>query len=256
MKDKVVLITGAAGEIGRATAFAFADRGARLVLVGRNPDRLATLRSELCAAGISDDTIATFAADVSDSVAVNDYFAKAEARFGHVDTVFNNAGIEGAVAPTVDYPDEVFDEVMSINVRGVWLNIKAGIAAIRRFGRGGSIINTGSGVAVVAGPGTAAYSASKHAVIGLTRSAAVEVAKEGIRINAICPGPVESRMIRDIEAQTGLGKAAREAFVATIPMGRYGTSREIAETVVFLASDAATFMSGAVVMVDGGLTSR
>jgi NAD(P)-dependent dehydrogenase (short-subunit alcohol dehydrogenase family) len=256
MNGKVVLITGATGEIGRATAFAFASRGARLVLVGRNQQRLADLKSELRAGGVSDNTIATFAANVADSAAVNDYFAKAAARFGDLDTVFNNAGIEGVVAPTVDYPDDVFDKVMNVNVRGVWLNLKAGIAAIRRSGRRGSIINNGSGVAVVAGPGTSAYSASKHAVIGLTRSAAVEVAKEGIRINAICPGPIESRMMSNIEAQSGLGSGAHAAFVANVPMGRYGTPREIAETVVFLASDAAMFMTGAVVMVDGGLTSR
>jgi 2-dehydro-3-deoxy-L-rhamnonate dehydrogenase (NAD+) len=144
MSDKVVLITGAAGEIGRATAFAFASRGARLVLVSRNRQRLVDLSSELRAGGISGNAIATFAVDVADSASVNDYFAEAAARFGHVDVVFNNAGIEGVVAPTADYPDDVFDKVMNVNVRGVWLNLKAGIAAIRRSGRGGSIINNGS----------------------------------------------------------------------------------------------------------------
>jgi NAD(P)-dependent dehydrogenase (short-subunit alcohol dehydrogenase family) len=257
MKDSVVLITGSTGDIGRATAFALARRGARLALVGRDIRKLDALASDLRSRGLASASIAVFAADVTDAAAVNGYFEKTIAQFGRVDTLFNNAGIEGTVAPIVEYPDEVFDRVMQVNVRGVWLNLKAGVAAIRRSGLGGSIINNASGAALQGTPTVSAYSASKHAVLGLTRSVAAEVAKERIRVNAICPGPIESRMMGSLEDQTGLGRArAHAAFVGGIPAGRYGTPDEIAETVVFLASGAASYFSGASIVVDGGLTSH
>ncbi len=161
LQGKAAVITGAGGGLGQATARLFAQAGARLLLVDRDKASLDRLAAEL-----NGTDVITAAADVTSADEVKDYFAKAMARFGGLDIVFNNAGIEGAVAPTVDYPDDIFDKVMNVNVRGVWLNLKAGIAALRKTGRGGSIINTGSGAALIGSPGTSAYVASKHAVLG------------------------------------------------------------------------------------------
>ena len=157
----------------------------------------------------------------------------------------------------MDYPDEIFDRVMRVTVRAVWLNLKAGIAAIRNSGIGGTIVNTASGAALVGAPGTSAYVASKHAVLGLTRTAAAEVATDKIRVNAICPGPVDTRMMKSLETQSGLeNDKAFQSIINKIPLGRYGTPDEIAETVVFLASKAAAFITGAAISIDGGLTSQ
>jgi NAD(P)-dependent dehydrogenase (short-subunit alcohol dehydrogenase family) len=255
-RDKVALITGASGGLGLATALAFARRGASLALVDL-PDRNAEKAiTELECVGTTGGRIAWYAADVTDGPAVNDYFAQTLARFGRIDVVFNNAGIEGTIKSVTEYPDEMFDRVMRVNVRGVWLNLKAAINAMRVAGRGGSIVNTASGTALVGSPGASAYVASKHAVLGLTRCVAAEVAMEAIRVNAICPGPVDTRMMQSIEDQSEGGRfEAHRTIVNKIPMGRYGTPDEIAELVAYLASDAAAFITGAAIAIDGGLTS-
>ena len=252
LKGKAAIITGAAGGLGQATARAFAQAGAKLALIDRDAATLERLAAQLGGADVI-----TAAADVTSADEVRGYFDKAMARFGGLDIVFNNAGIEGAVAPTADYPDDVFDKVMSVNVRGVWLNLKAGINALRKTGRGGSIINTGSGAALIGSPGTSAYVASKHAVLGLTRTAALEVAAENIRVNALCPGPTDTRMMKSLEQQSGMGETqAHTTIVKGIPAGRYGRPEEIAQVVVFLASDEAPFMTGTAISVDGGLTAQ
>jgi NAD(P)-dependent dehydrogenase (short-subunit alcohol dehydrogenase family) len=171
--------------------------------------------------------------------------------------VFNNAGIEGQVAPIVEADEAAFDAVMAVNVKGLWLNLKHALTAMAALGNGGSIVNTSSGLGTTGIPGLGAYVASKHAVIGLTRTAALETARDGIRVNAICPGPIETRMMRSLEEQ-GMPAdpaRAREVYADLVPLGRYGRPEEIAQLVVFLASERASFINGAALAIDGGSTA-
>lgn len=254
--EKVVLITGAAGGIGAATALAFAAAGARLALVDVSDARLRDVKAALADAGTAGDTILTFAADVSDEAAVRDYTNETVTRLGGLDVLFNNAGVEGEVTPSHLYDASDFDRVMRVNVRGVWLNLKHAAAAMMAIGRGGSIINTGSAVSLVGAAGIAPYVASKHAVLGLTRSAALEWATADVRVNAVCPGPTDTRMQRAIEDHMDGGyESAHELVMNLIPMRRYATPQEIAKVVLFLASDAASFITGAAISVDGGFTA-
>lgn len=254
--DSVVLITGAAGGIGAATARKFALRGARVALVDTDADALDRLAGGLQSYGIAAGSIATFAADVSDEDDVAGYVAATMERFGGLDVLFNNAGIEGAVASVDVYDTDRFDQVMRVNVRGVFLNCKHVVAAMRQLTGRGSIVNTGSAVSLVGAPDLGPYTASKHAVLGLTRSLALELAETGIRVNAVCPGPIDTRMQHAIEDGMVLDRdAAREAVMGLIPMRRYGTPEEIANVVLFLASDDSSFMTGAAVAVDGAFTT-
>ena len=173
--------------------------------------------------------------------------------------LFNNAGIEGQIAHVQDYDQATFERVVRINLLGVWLNLARVTSAMLAAGAGGSIVNTASGAALRGLPFMSAYVASKHAVLGLTRTAAVELAGAGIRVNAICPGPVATRMMDSLERQhEAIGTSAaeaREALTANIPAGRYGHPEEIAELVLFLSSDAASFITGAAMPIDGGRTA-
>jgi len=255
-KDRVVVITGAAGGFGAATARAFATQGAKIALVDRDEASLASLQAALASTTGRDNDVRAYTADVTDAASVAQYFASIRDELGAPYVLFNNAGIEGAVQPIVTYPTDVFDRVMAINVRGVWLNLKEALISMRSAG-GGVIINTASGAALVGNRDSAPYAASKHAVLGLTRSAALEVAAEGIRVNAVCPGPIDTRMMRSIEDQQGKpGDAAHQAIVKNIPAGRYGTAEEVAQLVLFLASDNAQYINGAAIAIDGGLTAQ
>lgn len=255
-QEGVVLITGAGGGIGAATARAFASAGARIALVDLDEDRLAALRHELYESGVEPSTVLTFAADVSDEDEVRAYFRAVLDRFGGLDVLFNNAGVEGVVAPGHDYAAADFDRVMRVNVRGVWLNMKHAVLAMLAHGRGGSIINTGSAVSLVGAANLSPYTASKHAVLGLTRSVALELATSGIRVNAVCPGPTDTRMQRSIEeAMSGGYDAAHDVVMALIPMRRYAEPEEIAAVVLFLASSASSFITGAAVPIDGAMTA-
>jgi NAD(P)-dependent dehydrogenase (short-subunit alcohol dehydrogenase family) len=252
-EGKVAVITGAAGGIGRATAARLASEGARIVAVDLDRDGVEEVarRAESCGT-----EALPLAADVSDSAAAARWVAASLQRFGGIDFLFNNAGIEGVVAPFEEYPDEVFDRVMAVNVRGAWLSIKHAMPAIRARG-GGSIVNTSSVAGLTGNPLVCAYVTSKHALIGLTRAAATAGGPAGVRVNAICPSPVDTRMMRSLEEgfSPGAPEVAQALMTARIPLGRYATADEVAGVVAFLFSDDARFVNGAVYTVDGGMTT-
>jgi NAD(P)-dependent dehydrogenase (short-subunit alcohol dehydrogenase family) len=192
-----------------------------------------------------------FVADVTDASSVRAYVEAAKSLGdGHVNAFFNNAGIEGATAPIDAYPDDTFDQVLAVNVRGVFLGLKYVAPAMPD---GGAIVNAASSAGVTGFPGGAGYVASKHAVIGLTRTAALDLAPRGIRVNALCPGPVEGRMMKSLEDGIGVPDG-RAVMLSAVPLGRYAEPEEIAATATFLLSDEARFATGATFSIDGGQT--
>lgn len=247
---KVVVVTGAGGAIGRAAAARFAGEGARVVAV--DMQRGALEESVALVEGAGGAALAVVA-DVSRAADFARVAEEARARFGGVDCLFNNAGIEGAVAPLLEYPEETFDRVLAVNVKGVWLGIKT-LAPLMRERGGGVIVNTASTAGLSGSSGLGAYVASKHAVIGLTKSAARELAADGIRVVAVCPAPIDTRMMAALEA--GINPedpgAVRRNIVARSPLGRYGTPEEVAAFVAFLCSAEASFITGAALLIDGG----
>lgn len=249
---KVALVTGAAAGIGRAACLAFARAGSRVVAVdcdGVGGEGTALLVREAGAEACF------VAADVARSVDVQAYVARALAAYGAVDAFFNNAGIEGKVANTADTDEAVFDAVITVNLKGVFLGLKHVIPAMLERG-GGAVVNTASVAGIAGSPGLCAYSASKHGVIGLTRTAALEYGASGIRVNAVCPGPVQTRMMESLETQVGAaGTDPGARFRASIPIGRYAEPEEVADLVVFLCSDHARSINGAHYVIDGGRTA-
>jgi NAD(P)-dependent dehydrogenase (short-subunit alcohol dehydrogenase family) len=247
LADKVVLITGAGAGIGLAAARQVAAAGASVVLVDLHESPLAEATASIGARA------SYFVADVSDEAAMQQAVATTVTRHGGIDVFIANAGIEGSMVGIVDYPLEQFDRVMAVNVRGVWLGIQSVVPVMRKRG-GGSIVITSSGAGTHGMPKMAAYSASKHAVIGLMRSAAIELAKDNIRVNTVNPGPVETRMMRSIEENLAPGAAEKikQRFEHATPLRRYAAPEEIAQMMVFLASDAASYCTGAIYAVDGG----
>lgn len=247
---RVALVTGGASGIGRAAALAFAEAGARVIVSDIDYDG-----GTLTADRIRD--VGGEASFVRADVALpEDVAALIEATvqtYGRLDFAYNNAGIEGALTPLHAYPDDAFDRVIAINLKGVWLCLKHEIAQLLAQGGGGAIVNTAS-VAGLRGAGIlSAYSASKHGVVGLTKSAAQTYAGQGIRVNAVCPGVIDTPMVDRADVATSGGFSATS--VPRQPLGRKGRPEEIAATVVWLCSDAASFVTGAAMPVDGGMTA-
>ncbi|MBV8838592.1 MAG: glucose 1-dehydrogenase [Alphaproteobacteria bacterium] len=251
--EKVALVTGGGNGIGRAASVAFARQGAKLVVVDRD-----AAGAEATAGIIRQNGGEAIAvtADVTKSADVKAYVKAAIDKYGRIDCFFNNAGIEGKVAPTADYDEAVFDQVIGVNVKGVFLGLRHVLPEMIRQ-KSGAVVNTASVAGLVATPGMPAYVASKHAVVGLTKTAAGEVARLGIRVNAVCPGPVDTRMIHALEEQLSPGDpaAVNARYQAAIPSGRYTTVEEIASMVLFLCSDLASNTTGGQFVVDGGRTA-
>jgi NAD(P)-dependent dehydrogenase (short-subunit alcohol dehydrogenase family) len=245
---RVCIVTGAAGSIGLASAELFLREGARVMLVDKDE---AALASAVRALGKPSDTEACVA-DVSESAATRAYIDGTLAKWGRLDVLFSNAGISGVIRPIADYPEEVFDSVMAVNVRATFLACKYGLP---KMTDGGAIIITSSVVGVTSDPGICAYAASKHALIGLMRTVAKEAAPRRIRVNVIAPGPIDNSFQRDVEAglSSAIGRDATEFLNELIPLGRHGRAEEIARAVLFLSSDQSSFSTGSVFMADGGM---
>jgi NAD(P)-dependent dehydrogenase (short-subunit alcohol dehydrogenase family) len=254
LEGKVAVITGATGGIGQAAARLFAGEGAQVALVDLDEGALQeVVRS------IGEDRASYTVADVTQPGPSQAYVNAAVNRWGGIDALLANAGIEGTLSTIPDYPIDVFDRVMAVNVRGVWLGIKYAVPAMRERG-GGSIVITSSTAGIGGTPEMSAYTTSKHAVIGMMRTAAMEGASLGIRVNTVNPAPIETRMMRSIEEMrvaafddsTITVDLAKESFAERIPLRRYGNPEEVARLMLFLASDDSSFCTGGVYMVDGG----
>jgi NAD(P)-dependent dehydrogenase (short-subunit alcohol dehydrogenase family) len=246
-----VIVTGGGGGIGRETCLGVAAHGARVLVVDVDGARAQETVNAVSAAGGEASAVV---ADVTDEGAVAGYVRACEERYGGVDGFFNNAGYEGVIRPLAEYPLDDFERVFAINVRGVFLGLRAVIPAMLRRG-GGAIVNVSSQAGLRGVANLSAYSASKHAVIGLSRAAALETARDNIRVNCVCPGPTATRMMDAIEQTVRAGGGDPSRFVERIPVGRYGEPGEIAAVVVWLLVDAPAFLTGAVVPVDGGMTT-
>jgi NAD(P)-dependent dehydrogenase (short-subunit alcohol dehydrogenase family) len=251
LAGKVAIITGGSGGIGRAAARRFVDEGARVLLVDVDGDALGRAAAEF------GEAAATCVADVTDEAATAAYVRAAVEHFGGVDVLLANAGIEGTVAPIVEQDVAVLDRVLAVNVRGVWLGLKHVFPELVKRG-GGSVVITSSVAGINGAAGLSPYVTSKHAVIGLMRSAALEGAPSNIRVNTVNPSPIETRMMRSLEdgLMPGDAQAAHAQIASTIPLGDYGQPEDVANLMCFLASDEARFLTGAVYMVDGGISAR
>lgn len=249
LDGKVCVITGAAGGIGRAAAFTFAREGARLVLTDIASERGAALADELRQLGVE----AEFAsADTRDPDACDAFVAKAVSRFGRIDAAFNNAGHIGVLGMMHDYDPEEFKRVIDINIHGTWNCMRSEIAAMLQTG-GGVICNNASVAGVVGGAGFPPYFAAKHAVIGLTRAAAMDYAPHNIRINAVAPGTIDTDMPQRL---TGGDASVLAMLKEGTPLKRYGRAEEVAEAVAFLCSERSGFTTGAVNIIDGGWSAQ
>ena len=250
---KVAVVTGAASGIGLAISQRLADEGASVVLV----DLAGTAVEQAAASLIASGALAlAVAADVTSRVDVEQYVQAAVAAYGGIDFFFNNAGILGQVGPFTECPEEVFDRVMAVNVKAAWMGMRL-VAPVLISRGGGSIVNTASIAGLRGSPGLLAYSVSKHAVVGMTRSAAAELAPRGVRVNAICPAPIETPMGKLLEEgfSPGSPQVFRERMIGRIPMARYGSAQEVAAMAVFLCSPDASYLTGGAFPVDGGATA-
>jgi NAD(P)-dependent dehydrogenase (short-subunit alcohol dehydrogenase family) len=252
LDGRVAVVTGAAGFIGRATAKLLAARGARIVAIDRREDDLKAAIADLPPSAEAH----AIAADVTSEDEVQDYVRASVDRFGKIDVFYNNAGIEGDVRKITDYPLESFRRVLDVNVVGVFLGMKHVLPVMLARNKG-SIINTASIAGLLGTPEVAVYSASKHAVIGLTKSAAWECTGTGVRVNCVCPGLIDSRMLSTIlQGRAGGNEPPpTEKIVDRIPARRLGQASEVAAIVAFLASDDASYVTGSHYTVDGGRTA-
>jgi NAD(P)-dependent dehydrogenase (short-subunit alcohol dehydrogenase family) len=252
LEGKVAIITGATGGIGEATAKRFLEEGARVMLVGRSADKLAATTERLSGNG----NLATALAEAADEKAIAAAVTATIDKFGGVDILLANAGTEGVVAPIEAQTVENFEDVFRTNVVGVWLAMKYCVEPMKKRGSG-SMIALSSIAGVIGVPAGSPYFASKHAVIGLVKVAALELGPFNVRVNAIGPGPIDNRMIRSIEEQLSPDNAdaVREGFAQMIAMKRYGRNEEVANLALFLASDEASYCTGSIHMIDGGFTA-
>ncbi len=249
LRGKVALVTGAASGIGRATAELFARDGARVVASDVNAEAGAAVVAALSEGGADARFVA---ADVTDGDALRAVVGEAVAAFGRLDCAANCAGVGGGHAATHEYPEAEFDRIVEINLRGTWLAMRAEIEALLAAG-GGAIVNVSSTLGLRGSPFGSPYSASKHGVLGLTRTAALEYAAHGIRVNAVCPGAIDTPMM---DATFERFPGFRDALTGFVPMGRMGGPAEVAGAIAWLSSDAASFVTGEALTVEGGLLSR
>lgn len=246
-KSKVAIVTGGSFGIGRATALAFAKKGAKVVVVDwkENTETIDLIKK------YGGDAL-FIKCDVSKSSDVKAMISTTIVTFGRLDYAFNNAGIEGESAPTQDCSEENWDKTIGVNLKGIWLCMKYEIAEMLKHGKG-AIVNCSSVAGLVGFAGLPAYVASKHGVIGLTKTAALEYAKDGIRVNAVCPGVIKTAMM---DRLTGEKKEAEEKFISLEPMARMGKPEEIANAVVWMCSDEASFVTGHAMAIDGGFVAQ
>jgi NAD(P)-dependent dehydrogenase (short-subunit alcohol dehydrogenase family) len=250
LNGKVTLVTGAASGIGRAAAIAFAREGAKVLVADMTEDAgRETVKLVHDAGGVA----AFVKCDVARAADAEALVAAAVKTFGRLDGAFNNAGVAGKIARTADDTEENFDRIMAVNLRGVWLCMKYEIQQMVKQGHGGAIVNTASAAGLVGSHGMPAYTASKHGVIGLTKTAALEYARTGIRVNAVCPGVIDTAMVA---AMVSAHPRLKDKLVGAEPIARMGKPSEIAEAVTWLLSDAASFVTGAAMPVDGGMIAQ
>jgi len=246
---KSIVITGAASGIGKATALAAGREGAKLVLA----DVSVESGEETARAIKGEGGQAAFVrCDVTQQSEIETMVKRAVELYGRLDGAFNNAGIEGTLSPAADYPPDVFERVIQINLLGVWKCLRAEIPVMLKQGKG-AIVNTASVAGLVGAGAFAAYVASKHAVVGLTKTCALDYAKQGIRLNAVCPGVIQTPMV---DRLAELVPGVIDALLTVKPMGRLGTAEEVAEAVIWLLSDSASFVTGTTLAVDGGYTAQ
>ncbi|HVN92100.1 MAG TPA: glucose 1-dehydrogenase [Terracidiphilus sp.] len=250
-ENKVALVTGAASGLGLATAKAFAEAGAAVALADYNEKDVQAAASELARKGHK--TLAV-TCDVSDDAQVEAMVEQTVAAFGRLDAAFNNAGIQNVIAETADSPRDDYDRVMAVNLRGVWSCMKFELQQMRRQGSG-AIVNCSSLGGLIGGNKRGTYHAAKHGVIGLTKSAALEYATRGIRVNDVCPGMIQTPMLEKMIAE-GQGPELDMMLKTFVPMERLGRPEEIASAVLWLCSDAASYVTGQSISVDGGYVMR
>jgi NAD(P)-dependent dehydrogenase (short-subunit alcohol dehydrogenase family) len=243
---KNIIVTGASGDLGVAITQRLISQGANVLAVASDDARLARLAAEVTGPG----NLETYVADVTDAEEVLGYATRAFALWGEVDGLVNNAGIQTPVRPIVEFPDEDFDRVMAVNIRGVFLGMKY---VLPRMRDGGSVVNMSSALGLVGGAGTVAYVASKHAIIGMTKTAALEQGPRGIRVNAAAPGPIAGRMTFKLADDVFAG--SEKTFAETVPLGRHGTPEDVAGLVSYLLSDDSRYATGTTHSVDGGFTT-
>lgn len=250
LRERVAVITGAANGIGAAAARLCVAEGARVVLVDRDRPRLEALQTDL-----GENNAAALQADVADHDTAARYVSLALERFGHLDVALLNAGMAGTIAPIHKVTPEEFDRILAVNVRSVWSGIAASFPAMETAG--GSIVVTASTGGVMGAQQVAPYIASKHAVIGLVKSAAIEGARFGIRVNAVAPAPIDTAMMQQINLGLGDGDAerSRARTIAHVPLRRFGTAEEVAKMMVFLASGEASYCTGGTYLLDGGMAA-
>lgn len=247
LKDKVAIITGGANGIGLATAKRFLNEGAKVMIVDNDASSLKKAAAEL-----SSPDLRHCQADVSQSADVKKYVDATLSAFGGIDVFFNNAGVEGAVSPIATYPEDEFDRVIAVNVKGVWLGCQYVLPEMRE---GGSVVITSSVAGLKGFASLGAYAVSKHAEVGIMRVAAVENADRKIRVNSIHPGPVETQMMRHIEGKLGgdTPEKAKDGFIAQIPFARYAAVDEIADLILFLSCEESKYITGNTHVIDGGM---